>query len=192
MEIKKINISKLKPNANNPRVIKKDKFSKLKKSIEDFPEMLKLRPLIVDEDFIVLGGNMRLQALKELKIKEVYYIQEKDLNEEQKKQFIIKDNLPFGVWDWDSLANEWDELELKNWGLDVWQPDEDVDYSILDDINVDEEIDDLQDGIRKAIKIDFSLEDYPEAFELINKEKENGEYVGGLILELFKNRNNEH
>lgn len=128
MKIGKINIDKLKPNPNNPRTISTEKFRKLVNSIKEFPKMLELRPLIVDEDFVVLGGNMRLEALKELQILEVPYIQKKDLTEEQKKQFIIKDNLSFGQWDWDILGNEWNSLELNEWGMDVWNA-EDIDYS---------------------------------------------------------------
>jgi len=117
--MQKIKVSKLKPNKENPRAINKSKFQRLKKSIQEFPKMLEIRPIVVDEDFIVLGGNMRLQALKELGVTETYYIQEKNLTPEQKKQFIIKDNSSFGEWDWDLLANEWDVDELKDWGLDI-------------------------------------------------------------------------
>lgn len=118
--MKKIKVSKLKLNPKNPRIIKKEKFEQLKKSITEFPKMLELRPLIVDEDFVVLGGNMRLRALQELGIQETYYVQKNDLTETEKEQFIIKDNVSFGHWEWDLLANEWDTIDLKNWGLDVW------------------------------------------------------------------------
>ena len=126
--MKKIDINKLKANPNNPRSISKDKFYKLVQSIREFPKMLELRPLIIDENFVVLGGNMRLQALKELGIKQVPYIQEKELTKEQKDQFIIKDNLSFGDWDWDILGNEWNNVALNDWGMDIWRADE-VDYS---------------------------------------------------------------
>tara|TARA_R100000664_G_scaffold33743_1_gene51809 strand:- start:917 stop:1447 length:531 start_codon:yes stop_codon:yes gene_type:complete len=126
--MKKIKISKLKPNPNNPRTISKEKFDKLVTSIKEFPKMLELRPLIVDENFVVLGGNMRLKALEQLGIKEVPYIQESELTDEQKKQFIIKDNLSFGNWDWDILGNEWDNVALNDWGMDIWRADE-IDYS---------------------------------------------------------------
>lgn len=119
MKVEKIEISKLKPNPDNPRTISKDKFKKLVKSIKEFPQMLKIRPIVVDEDMIVLGGNMRLQALKKLGIEETYYIQEKDLTPEQKEQFIIKDNVGFGEWDWDMLANEWDVSKLEDWAVNV-------------------------------------------------------------------------
>ena len=119
-------ISNIYPNKENPRQVNEAKFIKLKKSIQDFPDMLKLRPIVVDENYIILGGNMRYRALVELGHKEVYVIKAGELTEEQKKQFIIKDNLSFGDWDWDILANEWDSVELEEWGLGVWQNEDDV------------------------------------------------------------------
>jgi DNA modification methylase len=114
-----VKISEVKPNPNNPRIIKDDKFAKLVKSIKDFPEMLKLRPIVVNDDMIVLGGNMRLKACKEAGLKEVPIIKASNLTEQQQKEFIIKDNVGFGEWDWDSLANEWDADEITEWGLDI-------------------------------------------------------------------------
>ena len=108
----KVKLKDLKANPNNPRYIRDEKFEKLKKSIQDFPEMLKLRPVVVDDEMIVLGGNMRLKALTELGIDEVEVIKAKDLTEKQKAEFIIKDNVGFGDWDWDILANEWDNTQL--------------------------------------------------------------------------------
>ena len=121
-----VKISKVKGNPNNPRIIKNDKFKKLVKSIQEFPEMLKLRPIVVDEDFMVLGGNMRLKASKEAGLKEVWIEVAEGLTEEQKKEFIVKDNVGFGEWEWDMLANEWDSVQLAEWGLDVWQNEDDV------------------------------------------------------------------
>ena len=112
MNIEKIKINKLKPNPNNPRTINKNKFERLKKSISQFPKMLEIRPIVVDENLMVIGGNMRLKALKDLGIKETFYIQQKDLTDDQKKQFVIKDNASFGDWDWDILANEWNNKDL--------------------------------------------------------------------------------
>ena len=115
-------LSNIKGNPNNPRIIKDDKFKKLVKSISEFPKMLELRPIIVDENFIVQGGNMRLKALQELKFKEIpdeWVKQVSDLTEEQKKEFIIKDNVGFGEWDFDDLANNWDVEKLNEWGLDI-------------------------------------------------------------------------
>jgi DNA modification methylase len=112
-----IKISQVKSNPNNPRLIKNDKFKKLVKSVQEFPEMLELRPIVVDENMIVLGGNMRLKACIEAGLKEVW-IEVADLTEQQKKEFTIKDNVGFGDWDWDILANEWEQTELEGWGLD--------------------------------------------------------------------------
>jgi|TARA_R110000751_G_scaffold33626_4_gene83649 ParB-like chromosome segregation protein Spo0J len=114
------------PNKDNPRNVNEAKFVKLKKSIQDFPEMLKLRPVVVDENYIILGGNMRYRAMVELGHKEVWVIKASDLTDEQKQQFIIKDNISFGDWDYDILANEWDSVELEDWGLNVWQNEDDV------------------------------------------------------------------
>ena len=113
-----IKISQVKSNPNNPRLIKNDKFKKLVKSVQDFPEMLELRPIVVDENMIVLGGNMRLKACIEAGLKEVW-IEVADLTEQQKKEFTIKDNVGFGEWEWDMLANEWQQTELEDWGLDL-------------------------------------------------------------------------
>ena len=118
METRLVSIGQVKPNENNPRIIKDYKFKKLVKSIQDFPQMLQLRPIVVNQDNVVLGGNMRLKACKEAGLKEVYIIQAKDLTEEQQKEFIVKDNVGFGEWDWDILANEWDVKKLEEWGLD--------------------------------------------------------------------------
>jgi hypothetical protein len=116
-----VKISKVKGNPSNPRIIKNDKFKKLVKSIQEFPEMLKLRPIVVDEDMMVLGGNMRLKASKDAGLKEVWIEIAEGLTEEQKKEFIVKDNVGFGEWEWDILANEWDSVQLAEWGLDVWE-----------------------------------------------------------------------
>jgi len=119
MKIDKVSISTVKANPNNPRVIKDDKFRKLVQSIKDFPEMLEIRPIVVNQDMIVLGGNMRLKACKEAGLKEVPIIHADNLTEEQQREFIIKDNVSGGEWDWELLANEWDTELLDEWGLDL-------------------------------------------------------------------------
>lgn len=119
MQIQLIKISEIKLNPNNPRVIRDDKFKKLVQSIKDFPKMLEIRPIVVNDDMIVLGGNMRLKACKEAGLKEVPVIKAADLTEDEQRQFIIKDNVGFGEWDWDVLANEWNSEELEEWGLEV-------------------------------------------------------------------------
>jgi DNA modification methylase len=117
--ISKVKISEVKANPNNPRTIKDDKFKKLVASIQGFPQMLSLRPIVVNDDMVVLGGNMRLKACKEAGLKEVPIIKASELSDEQQKEFIIKDNVGFGDWDWDALSNEWDVEQLQDWGLDV-------------------------------------------------------------------------
>ena len=119
MQIEKVKISQVKNNPNNPRVIKNDDFRKLVKSIKEAPWMLQLRSIIVNDDNIVLGGNQRLRACKEAGLKEVYIIKASSLTEEQQREFIVKDNLSSGEWDWDALANEFEIEDLQNWGLDT-------------------------------------------------------------------------
>jgi DNA modification methylase len=119
MKTEQVSISEVKPNPNNPRIIKDDKFAKLVQSIKDFPKMLEIRPIVVNSDMIVLGGNMRLKACKEAGLKKVHIIKADDLTEEQQREFIIKDNVSGGEWDWEQLANEWDVEQLDAWGLDV-------------------------------------------------------------------------
>jgi DNA modification methylase len=119
MKTQTIKISEIKSNPNNPRLIKDDKFYKLVKSIQEFPKMLEIRPIVVNADMIVLGGNMRLKACKEAGFKEIPIIFADDLTEEQQREFIIKDNVGFGEWDWDMIANEWDADQIEEWGLDL-------------------------------------------------------------------------
>ena len=119
----RVPVSSIQPNPNNPRKLDKQKFEKLVQSIKDFPEMLHKRPIIV-ADGVILGGNMRHKAAIAAGLKEIPIIDASDWTEEQRQQFIIKDNVSFGEWDWDILANEWDPVELELWGLDVWTPKE--------------------------------------------------------------------
>ena len=108
-----------KSNPNNPRLIKDHKFKQLVKSIQDFPQMLELRPIVIDENNMVLGGNMRLKACLKAGLTDVPVIHANNLTEAQKKEFIIKDNISFGEHDFDILANEWNIIELDEWGLDI-------------------------------------------------------------------------
>lgn len=117
--MERVDIRQIRPNPDNPRFIKEGKFEKLVKSIKEFPEMLELRPIVVNQDMVVLGGNMRLKACEEAGIEQVPIIFADNLTEEQQKEFIIKDNSSFGEWDWDLLANEWDVELLDDWGLDI-------------------------------------------------------------------------
>jgi DNA modification methylase len=119
MEIQKLKVSEIKLNPNNPRLIKDDKFTKLVQSIKDFPEMLDIRPIVVNSDMVILGGNMRFKACKEAGLKEVPIIIADNLTEEQQREFLIKDNTSGGEWDFEMLANEWDVEQLEEWGLDI-------------------------------------------------------------------------
>jgi DNA modification methylase len=117
--IQNVPINTVKANPNNPRIIKDDKFAKLVKSINEFPQMLNLRPIVVNDDMVVLGGNMRLKACKEAGLKEIPIIKASELTEQQQKEFIVKDNVGYGEWDWSDLANNWDAEQLQDWGLDI-------------------------------------------------------------------------
>ncbi len=141
MKTQSVSISKIKPNPNNPRLIKDDKFAKLVTSIQEFPEMLNIRPIVVNKDMVILGGNMRFKACKEAGLKEIPIIIA-DLTEEQEREFIIKDNISGGEWDWNLLANEWDTDQLTGWGLDMPNFDNNLeavedDYEIPDTIETD-------------------------------------------------------
>jgi len=156
--MKLVKISEVKPNPKNPRIIKDGKFQKLVKSIQEFPDMLNKRPLIVftdvDNKYVVLGGNMRLKACKEIGLKEIPIIVADEWTEEQKNEFLIKDNVGFGEWDWDSLANEWDVEKLDDWGLDI--PNfNNVDYS---EKNEEIDIDSLDETM--TIKLNFTETEY--------------------------------
>jgi DNA modification methylase len=145
MEIKTVKLSEVKSNPNNPRIIKDDKFGKLVKSIKEFPKMLEIRPIVVNADMIVLGGNMRLKACKEAGLKEVPVIFAQDLTEEEQKQFIIKDNVGFGEWDWDMIANEWDAEEVEEWGLDI------PEFSIKEELEAEEDDYQMPDEVQTDI-----------------------------------------
>lgn len=185
-----IKLTTIKSNPNNPRVIRDEKFKKLVKSIEEFPKMMALRPMVVNEDMVVLGGNMRLKALKELGYKEVpndWIKSAKDLTDDEIRRFIIADNVGFGEHDWEMLANEWDVEELSDWGLDIPNFNTaDIDYSILDDESIDSQIDDMANGVKKAIQIEFEAEHYEEASELVKFWREQKLYIGGFLMEKLK------
>jgi hypothetical protein len=123
-----VKISNIKPNPNNPRLIKDDKFKKLVQSIKDFPEMLEIRPIVLNKDNVILGGNMRFKACKEAGLKDVP-VKIVELTQEQEREFIIKDNTSGGEWDWDMLANEWNSVQLEEWGMDNWQNMDDIETS---------------------------------------------------------------
>ena len=116
-------VADLIPNDANPRYITEEKFHKLVQSVSSFPEMLEARPIVIDEDGLVLGGNMRYKAATESGMKEVPVMVVKGWTQQQKEEFIIKDNASAGSWDWDILANQWDANKVQDWGVDVWTMD---------------------------------------------------------------------
>jgi hypothetical protein len=140
-------ITDIKPNPNNPRIIKDNKFKLLVKSIQEFPEMLELRPIVIDENNIVLGGNMRLKACIEAGLTDVP-VKIATLSEQQKKEFIVKDNVGFGEWDWDDLANNWEVEQLTEWGLDI----PNFDNNGFADNNKELNLDDITDTMTITLK----------------------------------------
>ena len=156
--MERVDIKQVRPNPDNPRFIKGNKFEKLVKSIKEFPEMLDLRPIVVNQDMIVLGGNMRLKACEEAGLKEVPIIFADNLTPEQEKEFIIKDNSSFGEWDWDLLANEWNTDQLADWGLDIPNFDTDI-----------EDEKDLSDQLEQSFKIEIDLESEEEQEKMYNQ-----------------------
>lgn len=157
-----VKITQVRPNENNPRFIKDHKFKKLVTSIKEFPEMLKLRPIVVNSDMVVLGGNMRLKACKEAGLKEVWILKADELTEAQQREFIVKDNVGFGEWDWDLLANEWDNLQLDKWGMDIPK------------FNLDEDFKDLSDSVTESFRIEVELNDEEQQEKLYNELIEKG------------------
>lgn len=175
-----VSIWKIKSNPNNPRIIKDDKYKKLVKSIKEFPEMLKIRPIVVNDDMVVLGGNMRLKACKEAGLKELSIIKASELTEEQQREFIIKDNVGFGEWDYDILGNEWDSEQLEEWGMD----DIHFDYEWKN-----EEIDTEEMNDEAKITLKYSVIEYEEILELIAEKQSEFDIKSReeLFLYLLKN-----
>lgn len=181
MKTEKTPISKIKRNPNNPRIIKDDKFAKLVKSIQEFPQMLEIRPIVVNDDMIVLGGNMRLKACQEAGLKEIPVIKASNLTEEQQKEFIIKDNVGFGEWDWNDLANNWEAEKLQEWGLDIPGFEAQIDYS---EKNKEIDIDDLDTEM--IIKLKYTENDYYLVKEALLKIASTPEQA---VYELIKLKN---
>ena len=174
-----VDIKKVKGNKTNPRYIKEEAFEKLVRSIKEFPQMLEIRPIVVNEEMVTLGGNMRLKACKEAGLKKVPVIVVKGLSEKAQREFIIKDNVGYGEWDWDMLANEWDIDELEEWGLEIWKGEGDEQ--------------DQQEKYQrdKRVAIDIREEDYKEALGLVAFWKGRGKYVGGMVMDLLKAEKNK-
>jgi DNA modification methylase len=203
--MKKVAIGELKPNPNNPRIIKDDKFKKLVQSIKDLPEMAEVRPIVVNTDMVVLGGNMRLKAMREAGWKEVP-IEVVDWDEDKQRQFIIKDNVSGGEWDWDMLANEWDADELNEWGLDLPDFDnakeleaEEDDFEMPDEVHADIVLGDLfeigphrllcgdstdSDAVAKLMdgkKADMVFTDPPYGIKVVQSKKVGGDKPFGNV-----------
>ena len=198
-EIQMVKINSVVMNAKNPRIIRDAKFNKLVSSLKEFPEMANIRPLVVDEGMVILGGNMRFKAMSYAGLKLVPIIIMRGLSKEQKEEFIVKDNAHFGEWDWDFLANNFDEVELGGWGLDVWQPTD-----LYEPIGQSDDFDDdpipssdpTESGEKikkKVIQIEFMLGDYSEAFDLVNALKSKKINIGNiLIASMTKQLQNEN
>jgi ParB-like chromosome segregation protein Spo0J len=183
-------INKIKSNPNNPRVIKDDKFKKLVQSLKDLPEMAQVRPIVVNQDMIVLGGNMRLKAMKEAGWKEAP-VAVVDWDEDKQRQFIIKDNVGFGEWDWDMLANEWDADSLGEWGLNVPAFNEDVltnnqDYEGLDQLS---KLDKFMDSELKRMFLVYDAETFEKVVAWFAglQEKHNLNSSSDVVLKLMEN-----
>jgi len=186
----KLKINKIQSNVSNPRIIKDNKFKKLVQSIKGFPEMLELRPIVIDENNIILGGNMRYKACIEAGLKEVPVKVAKGLTVEQKQEFIIKDNVGFGEWDWDILGNEWQNDKLNDWGLPVWNPTESIsnetDYSMN---TADEKLNRFLDAKIKNITIPFESQEFANIVTKLEviMHKYNCKDYRGLIYKIIEN-----
>jgi hypothetical protein len=169
MNIKSVDIAHIKTNPNNPRIIKDDKYRKLVESIRTFPKMLEIRPIVVNADMIVLGGNMRLRACKEAGLNKIPVIMADDLTPEQQREFIIKDNVGFGEWDWEMLANEWEAEELDAWGLNVpnWSLGVEENEMSENELNLNEEFDPI--GVSSGLlRVVFIFDGTEEAESYLN------------------------
>ena len=174
-------MSELVFNEDNPRTISTEKFRSLQRSLESFPQMLKARPIVIDENNVILGGNMRAKAMQANGETEVRDERVKGWTDEQKQEFIIKDNIGFGEWDWDVLANEWDNVNLGAWGLDVWQPDTEPDFSMLDETD-DATASSMADDVRKAVCIDFSMEQVERVQAKLKELRKDDADISAMII----------
>jgi hypothetical protein len=191
MDIQKLKISEVKLNPNNPRLIKDDKFTKLVQSIKDFPEMLEIRPIVVNSDMVVLGGNMRLKACKEAGLKEVPIIIADNLSEEQQREFLIKDNVSGGEWDFEMLAEDWDVEQLEDWGLDVWHNDELSNLNEYEGLDDESKLDKFLNSELKRMFLVYDNDTFENVISWFNKQQEKHELKNHsqVILKLMENEN---
>jgi len=179
MKIQKVKLSSIKLSENNPRIIKDAKFKKLIESIQKFPKMLEIRPIVVNSDMVVLGGNMRLKACKEAGLKEVWVLKADDLTEQQQREFIVKDNVGFGEWDWDVLANEWDTEKLNEWGMEVWQT--------TDEVDIDDLFEDVEQKEKKEVNkivLEYSEKEYNLIIEKLKEKEQRAEDIFKVAIGL--------
>lgn len=173
MQTQKVQIETIKLDPSNPRSITKEKFEELKKSITDFPEMQVVKPLVVADGYAI-AGNMRLLAYKDLGYRELHVLDVSEWSQAKRDEFMIKDNTHYGSWDYDALANEWDNLPLNEWGVAVWEQEEE---------DLKEE---APPTFLKGINIDFIMDDYDVANELVGALKKSDVYIGAIVLEALR------
>ena len=193
--MQKVKINSIKTNPKNPRLIKDDKFKKLVNSIKEFPQMLELRPIVVDENNIILGGNMRHKACIEAGLKEVYIVKAEDLTEQQKDEFIVKDNVGFGEWDWDMIANDWDIAELEDWDLKIPNmniEDEIITSDSMNNKDLGDMLNNYNNATIKQIVLYYDLEEFEYVLRKLdeigkeNKLDDNSTVIRYLVDEYFK------
>tara|TARA_R100000935_G_scaffold28627_2_gene48993 strand:- start:3929 stop:4513 length:585 start_codon:yes stop_codon:yes gene_type:complete len=190
LKIQKVKIEKVFENSTNPRTISKDKFDNLVESIKTFPEMLQLRPIVVNKEMAILGGNMRYKACRKLNHKEVFIIKIDDLTDEQIQEFIIKDNVGFGQWDWDLLANSWDTQKLQDWGMDVWKGAQEEEMFEFNDVeNEDETKPKASDDNYSNFELVMVHKDKVFVLDILNtvKTKLNLKTIADALIVLAKN-----
>ena len=170
MNIEWVKTKDIHANENNPRILKDDKFKKLVKSIKDFPEMLEIRPIVVNNEMMVLGGNMRLRAIQEIGLKEVPIIKAENLTEEQQREFLIKDNVGFGEWDWDALANDFNADDLEDWGLEL--------PKVIDEVDEEPTVD------TQKITLEYTPDEYNQVKKALQKIASTPEQAVWKLLEL--------
>lgn len=190
LKIQKVKIEKVFENPTNPRTISKDKFDNLVESIKTFPEMLQLRPIVVNKEMAILGGNMRYKACRKLNHKEVFIIKIDDLTDEQIQEFIIKDNVGFGQWDWDLLANSWDTQKLQDWGMDVWKGAQEEEMFEFNDVeNEDETKPKASDDNYSNFELVMVHKDKVFVLDILNtvKTKLNLKTIADALIVLAKN-----
>jgi len=187
MEI--LDITEIKFNENNPRTITAFQLQKLKKSLLEFPQMLELRPLVIDEENVVIGGNMRLKALQELGITKVPTKKVVNLTPEQKKEFVIKDNLSYGEWDWDNLVVEWELETLTDWGLELNTEDELTNNNTYEGLDASSKLNKFLNAEIKRMFLVFDSETFTKVVEWFDKKQEDFgvEDNNQVILKLMEN-----